>query len=168
MSGLVPKNGNDVIYTPKDLAKKCVELCGLKNTDVVIEPCKGGGAFLSEIEKITRLTYWCEIQDGVDFFEHTKKADWIITNPPWSKFREFLKHSMELANNIGFLVTYNHFITKARLRDMVDNGFWMTDVYLFDTPKEFPQSGFQLVFGVIKKTDSRITNFHFTNKKDNV
>jgi type I restriction-modification system DNA methylase subunit len=164
MSKLVPNSGNDVVYTPQKLAKRCVELCNLRNTDVVLDPCKGQGSFLDEIEKITKLTYWCEIDNGVDFFQHTKKVDWIISNPPWSKFREFLKHSMTLSNNIGFLVTYNHFITKARIRDMISSGFWLTDVYLFETPKEFPQSGFQLVFGIVKKTDIIETKFHIEEK----
>lgn len=44
---------------------------------------------------------------------------------------------------------------------MISSGFWLTDVYILDTPKEFPQSGFQLVFGIIKKTENRNTLFHF-------
>ena len=66
-------------------------------------------------------------------------VDWI---------RPFLKHSMEIAERIVFLVTVNHLWTKARLRDIKESGFGIRRIILIDTPESFPQSGFQL--GVIE------------------
>ena len=51
---------------------------------------------------------------------------------------------MTLADNIVYLTSINHYTTKARLRDMRQAGFGIKEFYCFDTPKCFPQSGFQL------------------------
>src|SRR3546814_3116151 len=106
---LVPEKNSpdkDVVMTPFELAKEIIE--HYKPTGVILDPCKGTGAFT--VDK------WCEITEGKDFFNYKEKVDWIITNPPWSKFKEFLIHSMHLSENIVFLSPINHFITKARLR----------------------------------------------------
>ena len=50
---------------------------------------------------------------------------------------------MELADDIYFLFTVNHLWTKARLRDIKSNNFGIVEICIFDTPKDFPQSGFQ-------------------------
>ena len=51
---------------------------------------------------------------------------------------------MELADNIYFICTINHLWTKARLRDIESAGFGVKEICIFDTPKNFPQTGFQL------------------------
>jgi hypothetical protein len=157
---LVPQNGNDIVYTPDALAKKIVDY--FQPTGKCLEPCLGGGAFYHALNGRPGVSVsWCELAQGVDFFQHTEKVDWIITNPPWSKFRAFLKHSMSLADNIVFLVTLNHFQTKARLRDMKEAGFWFTDVLLLDTPKEFPQSGFQLAAVRVGRSDGGLFSMRY-------
>ncbi len=87
---------------------------------------------------------WCEIDEGRDFFEWNKRADYIMTNPPWSLFRRFVQHGMELTDDIYYLITVNHVFTKARIRDVYDNGWGVKEIFIFDTPKNFPQSGFQV------------------------
>ena len=129
---------NDVVYTPDLLARKIVS--HFKPTGKILEPCCGDGAFLRHL----RNADWCEIEKGVDFFDYQGHYDWIMTNPPWSKVRDFLKHSMEVADNIVFLMTVNHAFTKARVRDVGRNGFTIKEIALVESPKEFPQSGFQL------------------------
>ena len=135
-------NSNDEVMTPFDICKKIVN--HLKPSGVILEPCCGEGNFLRYLPK---ETLWCEINKGKDFFEFTSKVDWVITNPPWSKIKEFLKHSMEVSDNVAFLVTVNHLWTKARIRMIEEQGFGIKEIILLDMPKEFPQSGFQL--GVI-------------------
>lgn len=72
----------------------------------MLDPCRGEGAFFNNYE--TDHKDWCELSEGKDFFLYTKKVDWIITNPPWSKMQKFLAHAMEISNNIVFLTTINH------------------------------------------------------------
>ncbi|HZT26640.1 MAG TPA: hypothetical protein VFA57_13145 [Pseudolabrys sp.] len=49
-------------------------------------------------------TLWCEISEGRDFFAWFEAVDWIITNPPYSLTREFLRHALEVAANVVFLL----------------------------------------------------------------
>ena len=146
-------NSNDIVMTPEKLCEKIVS--HFKPNGIILEPCKGTGNFLKYIPN----ALWCEISEGKDFFEFHGKVDWIVTNPPWSKIRKFLQHGMEVSNNIIFLFTINHLFTKARIRDIRENGFCIKEIRTIDTPKEFPQSGFQL--GVVHLTKGEQENIIF-------
>lgn len=128
---------NDVVMTPENLAQQLVD--HFKPTGSGLEPCCGTGNILKYLPNAD----WCEISKGRDFFDYNKKVDYIFTNPPWSDIRRFLRHSMEIADDIYFLCTINHLWTKARLRDIHSNDFRIVEICIFDTPKDFPQSGFQ-------------------------
>ena len=95
------------------------------------------------------------------FFDYTKKVDWIITNPPWSKITPFLKHSLEIAENVVFLVTVNHMWTECRIRAIRDAGFKIKEILLIDWPDKsygFPKSGFQLgVIHIKRKWNGKTT-----------
>ncbi len=137
---------DDIVMTPEYLVKSLIN--HFKPMGKILEPCKGSGNFL----KFLPNADWCEISEGRDFFDYTKKVDWIITNPPWSQIRSFLKHGMEIANNIVYLFTINHIWTKARLRLIKEKGFGIREICIFDTPKEFPNTGFQLGAVHLKKS----------------
>ncbi len=141
MRQLIPTNviRNDCIETPIKLAKQIVK--HFKPNGIILEPCKGKGNFMKVLPK---NTLWCEIKKGKDFFDFNKKVDWIITNPPYSKMRKFIQKSMEVADNIVFLTTINHLWLKARIRDIKKAKFGVKEIIIFDTPKTFPQSGFQI------------------------
>lgn len=130
---------NDDIETPPGLAKALVEL--IRPEGRALEPCAGGGAFL---QFLPPGADWCEIKRGRDFFQWHGRADWVITNPPWSQIRAFLRHSLEVADNVAFLMTVNHAWTRARVRDVREAGFGLRRIILVETPRAFPPSGFQL------------------------
>jgi hypothetical protein len=138
---LVSKSGNDKVMTPIYLCQKIVN--HFKPKGKILEPCCGSGNFL----RVMPQADWCEIDKGKDFLQIESKYDWIITNPPYSKYREFLIKSMLIADNIVFLIPLVHIWTKARLRIMMENKFGIKEIYCVDTPKEFPQMGFQ--FGCV-------------------
>lgn len=129
---------DDVVQTPIHMAARIVE--HFKPSGTILEPCRGEGNFLRQMPG----AFWCEIKEGRDFFDWNTPVDWIVTNPPWSKIRPFLQHSMELASDIVFLMTVNHVWTKARIRDIYSQGFAIKEICLVEMPPEFPQSGFQL------------------------
>ena len=89
-------------------------------------------------------TDWCEIAEGKNYYDYEKKVDWIVTNPPWSIFRPFLIHSLTVADNIVFLIPIVHYFGKARLREIKKAGYGFKEMVFIDTPKSFPQMGFQL------------------------
>ena len=139
----------DLVYTPKELA--CSIIQHFNPEGVILDPCRGTGAFYDSYP-LTSVKYYCEIEENIDFFDFDKKVDWIITNPPWSKFKEFLSHGMKIADNIVYLVTINHFMTKARIRMIRENGYGFKEILMVETPKtDWPQSGFQLAAIHIQK-----------------
>jgi hypothetical protein len=79
-----------------------------KPRGVCLDPCRGGGAFYDRLPEPKR---WCEIAEGVDFFKHTEKADWIVSNPPYSIFGKWLDHSLPLADNIVYLIPVNKLLS---------------------------------------------------------
>lgn len=129
---------NDVVMTPSVLAEMIV--LHFKPEGKILEPCMGDGVFFNLLEGAE----WCEISKGKDFFDYEGRVDWIVTNPPWSIFRPFLIKSLEVADNIVFLIPLVHFFGKARLREIKKAGFGFKEMIFVDTPKSFPQMGFQL------------------------
>ena len=144
---LIPKGGNDVVMTPIKLTKKIIN--HYNPTGKCLEPAKGTGNFYKFMPKNSD---WCEISENKDFFNYQEKVDWIITNPPFSLFRKFLIHSMQISENIVYLCTINHIWLKARLRDIKEYGFGINEIILINTPITFPQSGFQVGIIYLKKT----------------
>jgi hypothetical protein len=136
---------NDCVQTPIEYARAIVN--HFKPFGKVLEPCSGEGNFL----KVYPFAKSCEILLGSDFFEEKGNYDWIITNPPYSQLRSFLNHSMELADNIVFLAPINHLWFKARIRDVLQSNFGIKEIWIFDTPKSFPQSGFQMGCFYVKR-----------------
>ena len=133
------------MWTPDELAVDIVRRLPIMGS--VLEPCLGGGAFMRALEAQGHTVQWCEISQGVDFTKFQGQVDWIVTNPPWSKFAMFLEKSLQVADNIVFLVTWNHFTTKKRLRLIQQAGFWFREIRLIPTPSKecgWPQSGFQV------------------------
>lgn len=67
--------------------------------DVVIDPYRGDGAFYDQYPAHVDRR-WCEITQRRDFMDCRAPVQWIMTNPPWSKLREFLAHGMTVAGNV--------------------------------------------------------------------
>ena len=68
-----------------------------------------------------------------------------MTNAPWSKLRAFLNHAMKISDNVVFLCTMTHFVTRARIRDIAEAGFAMREALLVpNPPPPWPGGGFQL------------------------
>ncbi len=173
---LIPTNTKreDCVQTPITLALDIMNY--FKPYGNILEPCKGKGNFIEAYENYNLISQlegnegikwtWCEILEGKDFFDFKDKADWIITNPPYSIFRKFLNHSMKVADNIIFLTSINHFWLKVRLRDMKEQNFGIKEITLIDTPKEFPQSGFQ--FGCVHIQKNYKGKIEFTRLNEQI
>jgi transcriptional regulator with XRE-family HTH domain len=134
----------DLVMTPPDLAAALLAHFGERISGAVLDPARGSGAFFDQFDPSLEA-HWCELSMGRDFLDWDRPVDWIVTNPPWSKIRDFTRHAMTLAPNIVWLAPLVNLTTKARLRDLAQHGFGIAELVLIDTPKSWPQSGFQLV-----------------------
>ena len=140
-------NPRDVVNTPDELAKRIVGHFRPQIRGRVLEPCDGGGAYTRAfayygIKNVTAL----EITRGSDFFEFHEHVNWVVTNPPWSMVRRFLKHAYEVSDNVVFLIPLCHVLSlRARIADMEEAGFGVKEVLLCPSPGHpWAPSGFQL------------------------
>lgn len=146
----------DVVYTPKSLAQQIVS--HFNPLGRVLDPCRGEGAFDNE-----RITDWCEISNGKDFFDWKESVDWVIGNPPWSIYQKFNEHALDISKNVVWIYHIAGLMTKRRIKDATDRGFHLRELILHDTPlPPWPQSGFQVATawwskeaGEMKLTDWR-------------
>lgn len=151
--GLVPaKNApaQDLVMTPPELAAAVIGHFADRMAGSVLDPARGQGAFHDGFPAHLDR-HWCEIGEGRDFFDWHQPVDWVMTNPPWSRLREFTRHAMRIAPNIVWLAPLTNLTTKARLRDLDEAGFGIAELVRIDTPQGWPQSGFQLVAAHLRR-----------------
>jgi hypothetical protein len=108
----------DVVYTSQPVARHIIGFVNPFGT--VLDPCRGDGAFYNNFPPHVRAD-WCEIVEGKDFFSYHNKVDWIIGNPPYSIFREFLVHSFEIADNVVYLVPTNKIFQSWKVMGAINN-----------------------------------------------
>lgn len=106
---------NDVVMTLPQSAQQIMNHYNPQGT--ILEPCRGTGIFYNLMDPNKRD--WCEISEGVDFFDYSKKVDWIITNPPFSIFDDFLKKSFEVADNVVFFCPLNKVFKSMKIDRMI-------------------------------------------------
>lgn len=106
-------SSTDVVFTPDKVAKFFVKYMSkyIKATDVLLEPCKGGGAFYKPLRSLGNKVYWCEISAGKDFFKFKKHVNWIITNPPYSIYDSFVQHCFEVSDNVCLLIPLSKLVS---------------------------------------------------------
>jgi hypothetical protein len=110
-------NAADVVYTPDDVARDVVEF--FKPSGKILEPCSGDGAFLKYLPGAD----WCEIEKGRDFFACHEHYDWIVGNPPYSIWSDWMRHSFEIADNIVYVIPINKaFNSDKMMREIADYG----------------------------------------------
>lgn len=135
----------DIVYTPEYVSKHIIELLNPQGT--ILDPCKGDGAFFKYMPINSE---YCEIREGKDFFTYSKKTDWIIGNPPYSIFEEFLQKAFEISDNVSYLVPTNKVFQRQKIMEMINNygGIKSIIIYGSGTLIDFP-------FGF------SVGNFHF-------
>lgn len=106
----------DIVYTQKRVVMDILNW--LKPTGTILDPCLGDGAFY---ECMPNPKDWCEILKGRNFFEYTKKVDWIIGNPPYSIFEEWLEHSFNIANSVVYVLPTNKIFQRKIIMKMIND-----------------------------------------------
>lgn len=98
----LPQRESDVVYTPDWVVEDVIGFFNPRG--LCLDPCRGNGAFFDQLPKKSE---WCEISEGKDFFAYSNRVDWIVSNPPYSIFSEWLQHSFKIASNIVYLIPTN-------------------------------------------------------------
>lgn len=111
-----PVDPSDIVYTPNRISEHIVRWLNPKGK--CLDPCKGDGAFYNYLPAGSD---YCEIQEGLDFLKYNHKVDWIIGNPPYSIFEEFLVKSFQLADNVSFLVPTNKVFQRQLIMELINS-----------------------------------------------
>lgn len=130
-------NPNDKVYTPDYIVDEVLSVFKplIGPSDTLLEPFLGEGAFYSKMPK--ERTEWCEIDLGVDFFEYEKQIDWIITNPPYSNFKQILLKCLEVANNVVLVIPTNKVLSSMpRLMDINRLGFGIQHIHYLGSGRQ--------------------------------
>lgn len=150
-----PVDPKDVVYTPDYVAKNIIDI--LEPAGVCLDPCKGDGAFYNHLPE---GSLYCEIEEDKDFLLFNKQVDWIIGNPPYSIFEEFLEHSFKLSANVSYLVPTNKIFQRQLIMEMINDygGIQSMIIYgsgsLIDFPFGFSVGNFHFKKGY--KGDTKI------------
>lgn len=109
---------NDVVLTPRHVAKQMIGFYAIPPNHSILDPCRGEGAFYDQYPDENPKT-WCEITEGRDFFDFDSHVDWIITNPPYSTFPQFLEKCFEVAENVCLLIPIAKLVSSLKRMNMV-------------------------------------------------
>ena len=156
-------------HTPLEIAKDIIKQVNYSKDDLVLEPFKGDGAFYNQLINCNKD--YCEIDDGKDFFNYTKKVDWIISNPPFkilinnelkNGLIPIIDHSINITTKgFGYLVNNNLFnsLTVNRLNNWQDKGFVVSYIKVYEIKKWFGRWFFIL----FEKNKKSILDFNENN-----
>lgn len=107
----------DTVYTKDETAQFIIDYFNPKG--IILDASAGKDAFYSKYKN--EIKHRCEINDGIDFFEWSKKVDWIITNPPYSIYDKFLEHAFNVSDNVVFFCPIAKAFKSNKIQKMVDN-----------------------------------------------
>ena len=119
---------NDVVLTPKLVAELMIKMCDIKPTDLVLDPSRGEGVFFNNLPECSKD--YCEITEDIDFFEYNKPVDIICGNPPYSRWNDWIKHTLKL-NPSKFCYIFGVYnLTPPRLKLIFDGGYIIKKFHL--------------------------------------
>jgi len=136
----------DIVYTPTYVSENIVRWLNPKGK--CLDPCMGDGAFYNYLPEDNRD--YCEIREGKDFFTYNEKVEWIIGNPPYSIFEDFLRKGFEISDNVSYLVPTNKIFQRQIIMDMINKYGGIKSIIIYGSGQLI---GFPFGFSV--------GNFHF-------
>jgi len=152
---------SDYVLTPEWCAKDIMEF--FKPEGKLLDPCCGlNGVFYNLMPEGSE---YCDIQLGKNFFDYKDKADWIISNPPYSIFKDWMTHSYEVADNIVYLLPMFKVFNALGLVRIYKNNGWIKHIRIYDTGRDIEWSRSRPIAAVyFKKGYTGDTEWSFYNK----
>lgn len=116
---------SDIVMTPISIAE--IVLNHFQPAGQILEPARGTGNIFNLMDEPKD---WCEITEGRDFLKYNKKVDWIITNPPYSIYDNFLEHCFEISENVVLLVPIAKAFKSMGVEKLVDKYGGLKEIFL--------------------------------------
>jgi hypothetical protein len=131
---------NDVIHTPKKIASLMIEMCDIKEGQTVLDPCAGSNKVFYNNLPTRSINDYCEITEGIDFFNYNKPIDIIIGNPPYSLWDKWLAKTISL-KPIKFAYIFGQLnFTTVRLNKIKSAGYGIAAMHVFKVTHWFGES----------------------------
>lgn len=127
---------SDIVYTPTYVSRQIINF--LDPYGRILDPCRGDGAFFDYFPGSNND--YCEIREGKDFFNYSDKVDWVIGNPPYSIFEDFLIKGFEIAENVSYLVPTNKVFQRQAIMDMINKWGGIRSIVIYGSGQliDFP------------------------------
>ena len=115
----------DVFITPIELAKLNIDMIDKREGELWLDSCKNNGSYYNEFPPSVEKDY-CEILEGIDFFDYEGSPDVIVQNPPYSNLDNWIKKNIELEPRIISLLIGVNNLTTRRLEWLDNAGYGLT------------------------------------------
>jgi len=122
---------NDCVYTPEPLAIYHIQkVATMYANDLIgsewLDPFKGGGVYYNNYPWGV-VKSWCEIDEGVDFFDYDGSPEFVVSNPPYSKMRRVLDKLFDLSPRVISLLVCQSAVTPPRVALLYEAGYVMVN-----------------------------------------
>jgi len=140
-----PEVKADIVYTEDYVASHIIDY--LQPNGKCLDPCRGDGAFYKYLPEDK---HYCEITEDRDFLMYNENVDWVIGNPPYSIFEDFLRKGFEISDNVSYLVPTNKVFQRQLIMNMINKYGGIRSILIYGSGQtiKFP-------FGF------SVGNFHF-------
>lgn len=134
------RRSGDFYPTPPEVTVALMDFLNLPSNTIIWEPAAGEGDMAGVLMTFCDEVYATDIIDGTDFLQSSiDDADWIITNPPFSRAEEFIRRAAQLGKPFAMLLKsqYWHATKRKALFDEIPPSYilpltWRPDFFFKD------------------------------------
>lgn len=152
---------NDIVMTKPEMAKHLIGQICFQEGDVVMEPCRGKGAFYNNFPSHVKSLF-CEINEGKDYLEFEGEVDITLSNPPFvprKLFWKFHQKAMETTRReIYWLINISslNVFTPNRLLEMTEKKWYINQLHVVADKRWFGR----YVWVKCSREDKQLFSFH--------
>lgn len=133
---------NDIVMTKTEMAKYLIGLVDFYDGTVVLDPCRGKGAFYDNLPN-NIIKKYCEINEGIDYLQSNEIVDITLSNPPFvprKLFWSFHQKAMETTRlNIYWLINLSslNVFTPNRMKEMASKSWFFHTFHIVQDKRWF-------------------------------
>ena len=150
--------GNDIIYTPIELAKAHIATIPYIEGEVWLDPWSGAKVYYDNYP-VDCLKDYCEITEGKDFLQYQGKVDVICSNPPYSQLNAMLMKCISLSPRVISVLVGFHHLSPRRLELMESKGYYLSNQTVVKVKQWFCWSA----IATFTKTEPGVLHYITTN-----